>query len=66
MLIKEYHDDKIFTWWRNKQNDEMKTFYEDVNIKLSGIVDLKIKLNIDASWTYGKLKNRIQFLTGIN
>jgi hypothetical protein len=44
----------------------MKTFYEDVNIKLSGIVDLKIKLNIDASWTYGKLKNRIQFLTGIN
>jgi hypothetical protein len=35
-------------------------------IKLSGSIDLKVKLNIDFSWTYGKLENRIQYLTGIN
>jgi hypothetical protein len=47
MLLKEYGEYKIYFWWKDKSNNEKKNCYEDAHIKISGIVELKIILNVD-------------------
>jgi hypothetical protein len=65
LTLNQYHYNDIYIWWKNNEDQEMKNFYRNINIKLSGTIDFTITLNLDVSWTYGRLKNRIQYLTGI-
>jgi hypothetical protein len=65
LTLNQYNYKDIYIWWKNNEGQELKNFYKNINVKLSGAIDFVITLNLDVSWTYGKLKNRIQYLTGI-